>query len=188
MAEAPYIRKETVRVIKYRNLKTGRFIKSRSRKTGKLFKVPRGAKKEIYSYRLTTYGAYSLGLRIPDQEIITKKVTRGKLEDWGGRIQQAIGETNIFTELSTGQFLDFQISGQTIAKQKYTLKQSLAIGPIRKKNRIIDLLMWKIMTQMEGAGFRTDYPLPMTSAYRTQREMKALRVLKNVVITVRVRR
>lgn len=188
VAETPYIRRGTIQVIKYRNKKTGRFIRSTSKVTGKLLKVPRGAKKEEYSYRLTTYGKYSLGLKIPDQEIITKKIKQVGLDEWNGNLTQAIGASNIYTELPTAEFVDVTISGKTSKNQRYTLKQSLRIGPIKKKRAIVKLLIAKIMAQMEGAGFRVDYPLPMISQYRTKKETSALRVLKDVTITVRVRK
>jgi len=191
MAEAPYIKRESVTVTKYRSLKTGRFVKSRSRKTGKLLKVPKSCKREAYTYRLTTYGAYALGLRIPDQELVTKKVGQSTLDLAQGMIRDALGSTNILTELPTAEFVDVSISGRTKANQKYTLKQSLRVGPIKSKRAIIRLLIAKMMGQMEGAGFRIEYPLEIVKwrdAMKTRRETQALRVLKDVTITARVRR
>lgn len=191
MAEASYIRRKTVRVTKYRDKKTGRFIRSRSKVTGKLLKLPARARQESYFYKQTTYGQWALGLRIPDQEIITKKIGQTVIDDWKGMIRDGLETTNLMAELPTAQFVDVTISGQTSTKHRYTLRQSLRVGDIKKKRAIIKLLMAKILGQLEGAGFRLDYPLELVKwrdAMKTRRETSALRVLKDVTITARVRR
>lgn len=177
----PDIKRETVKVTRYRDRKTGRYTKKRGR----------GTKRERYTYTQTTIGQWETGLRDPDLITITKKVGKEVLSATQGNIFNALGNTNVFTELRGAEFVDISLEGRTQRGKRYTLKQSLRVSGIRQTRKIISLMMAKIMGQLEGSGFRVEYPLDMvrwSDALNTRRDTAGLRVLKDATITAKVRK
>lgn len=154
-------------------------------------KKPPKVIKEKYEYRVTEFGQWETGIRVPTVETITKKISQLQLNKWDGYIKNALYASNITSKFQRGSIFDFGLKGWDQKKRKWvSFKKSLDIRAIRRKGKITDVMMFWVMDLLHGHGYRVEYPLKIvawTGKETRKYEAAEMMVLQDVTIMARVR-